>query len=290
MKNGLLILLFFSSFSASISLAASNSLQVRHYQSHPRYEYGAQLLDLALSKANINYQINTLKNRVINEARGELQVISGQLDLQWMSTSTDRENDMIAIKIPIYQGILGLRLLLVNKTRSTEFEKLTTLTGLGQYTAGHGLHWQDLPVYNANALKVFPHKNYESIFTLLKLNRIDYFHRGLSEIWGELERHSDTLAVADKVMLFYPHPVYFFVSKHKPELAQSLQKGLVVALEDGSFKALFLRHMGKFIELGKLSERRVLVLENPVLPPNTLEIKTDWWSPEYLRKELDKQN
>ena len=82
-------------------------------------------------------------------------------------------------------------------------------------------------------------KSVDSIFKMLKLGRIDYFHRGLNEIWGELSTHKETLKIADNVMLFYPLPVYFFVTKSRPELAKKLEKGINLALEDGSFKTLF---------------------------------------------------
>lgn len=262
---------------------ASNydAISVTHYQGHERYEYGAKLLDLALSKLDIPYKIDVSDTDMVNEARGELEVIRGHLDLQWMSTSSFRESKMIPIRIPIYHGALGLRLLLVNKERKAELESIKDIADLQRYTGGHGLHWGDLPIYDANKLKVIAHKQYESIFKLLKLNRIDYFHRGINEIWAEYEHHQNSLAIADNIMLFYPLPVYFFVTTQRPGLAISLEKGLNLALQDGSFKRLFESYMGQQIIDGKLENRNLIVLKNPDLPPDTPEMGVDWWLPEH---------
>ena len=205
---------------------ANDILEVSHYQKHTRYEYGAKLLDIALSKLDTPYQINVItpNNEMLNEARGEIEVIKGNIDIEWMSTTIDRESQMIPIKIPIYQGMLGLRLLLVNQLQHQTMSKLNTLQDLQKLRGGHGLHWGDLPVYAANDLPVLPHKNYESIFKMLELGRIDYFHRGLNEIWGELATYKETLKIADNIMLFYPLPVYFFVTKTRPDLAKKLEK------------------------------------------------------------------
>lgn len=271
---------------SSINLAAEN-VEISHYQTHARYEYGAKVLKLALSKLPGTYSLNSPElSEALNEARGELEVIDGRIDLQWMSTSIFREENMIPIKIPIYQGLLGLRLLLINKIHDTGLEKISSIEDLRSFKGGHGLHWGDLPVYAANNLPVLAHKDYESIFKLLKLQRIDYFHRGLNEIWSELKQHQDKLIIADNVMLFYPLPVYFFVSKHRPELALLLEKGLNIALTDGSFKQLFHELFQTNIENAKLSTRQLIILKNPTLPSDTPYIETNWWLPEQFHPQM----
>lgn len=273
---------------SSVFTLAGETLEVSHYQKHTRYEYGAKLLDLALSKLDIPYQINVItpNNEMLNEARGDLEVIEGNIDIEWLSTTNDRETKLIPIKIPIYQGMLGLRLLMVNKKAHQTVSKLSSLQDFQKLTGGHGLHWADLPVYEANGLPVSAHKHYESIFKMLELGRIEYFHRGLNEIWGELAGHEDTLKIADNIMLFYPHPVYFFISKKRPELALKLEHGIKLAIEDGSFKKLFEESMGQYIANGNLSSRQLIVLKNPNLPPNTPFIETNWWLPKQFASQL----
>ncbi|OZG73163.1 hypothetical protein BTA51_11770 [Hahella sp. CCB-MM4] len=262
------------------------NLTVTHYQSQARYQYGLKILELALSKLEIPFKIQSVDYPDLNEARGERMVEKGELDLEFMSTNADRESKLLAVKIPIYRGILGLRLMLVSKDKQEEMQNISSIEDLRHYVGGHGTHWGDLPVYEANSLKVVTSAQYETLFTLLKHNRFDYFHRGINEVWDEVLRHSDQLVVADKVMLFYPHPVYFFVSRKRPELAEAIEKGLKLAIEDGSFKRLFLEEAKPFIDRAELESRKLIILKNPVIPPGTPPLETSWWLPEKFQLQL----
>lgn len=289
-----LILCFTSMALISTHLNADTTNQdeliVRLYQKQSRYEYGIKLLELVLSKLDEPYTIQTPDRQLVNEGRGQLMVIKGQLDLQFMSTNREREEQLIPVKVPIYRGILGLRLILTTHEKHPILKNISSVTDLRRYVGGHGTHWGDLPVYAANNLKVITNTDYETLFTLLKHNRFDYFHRGLNEIWGEAGRHSDKLRITDNVMLFYPHPVYFFVTKSRPELAWHVKTGLRLAINDGSFKKLFLEHHSDFISKGNLKSRRLIILNNPVLPPGTPELDTSWWLPEELQKQIRQHN
>jgi hypothetical protein len=255
---------------------------VKHYQSQERYRFGHQLLTLALSKIDQPFTVQPFTRHKINEGRGEVSLINGEFDVQWLSTSAYREQQLTAIKIPIYRGLIGLRLLLVKKENKDRISRIQTLQQLQQLTGGHGTHWADLPIYKANNLPVVSNANYEPLFLQLAADRFDYFHRGVNEIWDEYARHSKTLDIADNVMLFYPHPVYFFVNKDKPELADHLERGLKIALEDGSYKALFYNYHGESIRQAKLYKRKLIRLSNPTLPKNTPTIDTHWWLPTTL--------
>lgn len=259
---------------------AKDPIVVKHYQQQARYEFGLQVMNLALSKLNTPYEIVSPKRQDVNEARGEALVINGYYDVEFLSTTTQRELQMIPIKIPIYQGLLGLRLLLVTPTGDSKIRKVSNLKGLQQYIGGHGLHWADLPVYAANNLKVVTAVEYEKLFEMLKKGRFDYFHRGANEIWGELERFPNDFVIADNIMLFYPQPVYFFVSKRRPELAKQLEKGLQLAINDGSYKALFLSSYQDIITRANLSSRNLITLKNPTVPMGTPPIDTSWWMPQ----------
>jgi len=273
----------------TVGLAPSNkaTMSVKYYQVQDRYEYGARLLVLALSKLEEHFVLEAPATQNMNEARGNLEVITGRLDVQWLSTTTEREEKMLSIKVPIYRGVLGLRLLLANQEKRDVLKNIESIEGLREFVGGHGTHWGDLPIYAANNLRVATHVKYKQLFEMLINDRFDYFHRGVNEIWGELERYKERLSIVEDVMLFYPHPVYFFVSKQRPELAFKLEKGLRFALEDGSFQQLFLDMHGVFIEKAALKTRRLIVLKNPVLPANTPSLDTSWWLPEKFVPTLE---
>ncbi len=257
----------------------ASTLEVKHYQAQERYVFGLKLLDLALSKVSKDYLILGPDSDSINEARGELEVIEGRLDLQFLSTNLYRESRMIPIKIPVYRGLLGLRLLLVTPARAAEISGIKNLHDLRSFHGLHGTHWGDLPVYEANQLPVVSHVKYRSLFKMLIAGRADYFHRGVSEIWPEQERHANNIMIAEHVALFYEHPVYFFVGKHRPGLAIILEQGLNVALQDGSFQELFMNEYQSMLDKADLASRRILYLENPVVPEGTPPVDTRWWLP-----------
>ena len=257
----------------------NSAYQITHYQSQARYHFGHDLLVLALSKLDQPYTVNAFSDYPVNEARGEKMLLEGKFDIQWLSTSRYRESKLIPIKIPIYKGLLGLRLLLVTKENKEKLSQIRTLKDLRQYTGGHGSHWGDLPVYAANQLPVHPHAQYAALFLQLADNRFDYFHRGLNEIWEEQAKYSERLEIADSVMLYYPHPVYYFVNKDDETLAAHIKSGLEMALKDGSYKRLFLKHHESMIKKSRLDERQLILLKNPILPKGTPTINTQWWLP-----------
>lgn len=282
-----LILLLFSAWLLVNPVCwATDTLIVKHYQNQARYELGIKVLDLALSKLNRPYLIQGANSKDINEARGEAHVIDGLLDIQFMISTKEREKSLIPIHIPIYRGMLGLRLLLVKHEKHDEMQSINNLEELQQHVGGHGKHWSDLPIYAHNQLPVVTNVNYQSLFKQLASERFDYFHRGILEIWDEQKQHSDTLRVADNVMLFYPQPTYFYVSKQRPELAKLIKKGLNIAMADGSFKALFLKYVGADIRRAKLESRTLIVLDNPILPNNTPPIDMSWWLPKTFQTQI----
>ncbi|MFT6029844.1 MAG: hypothetical protein ACI8O8_001584 [Oleiphilaceae bacterium] len=258
---------------------AENIISVKHYQQQERYEFGLMVLDLALSKLGEDYQVIGPEFQEVNEDRGELLVIEGMLDLEFMSTTLLRESKMIPVKIPVYQGLLGLRLLLIKPELNPIMKQIDSIEGLRQFVGGHGSHWGDLPVYAANNLKVVTATQYANLFEMLKLNRFDYFHRGVNEIWNELERYHDDFVVADNIMLYYPQPVYFFVGKHRPILAEKIERGLRLALADGSYKALFQDYYQYSLDQANIQERKIFILKNPSVPPDTPKIHIDLWMP-----------
>ena len=138
----------------------SAPITVKHYQTQARYRFGLDILELALSKIKEkNYIIEGTKDKV-NEARGEEFVIKGIYDLEFMSVTQNRLKQMIPIKVPLYRGLLGLRLVLTRK-EDKRLSSVSDLPGLRKLVGGHGAHWGDLPVYKANGLPVVTNVDYE---------------------------------------------------------------------------------------------------------------------------------
>ena len=86
--------------------------------------------------------------------------------------------------------------------------------------------------------------------------------------------------VEQGLLLYYPTAEYFFVSRQNTALAARLEKGLRLAIEDGSFDKLFREHPINANAFGKanLLRRRIIRLDNPLLPKDTpFADKQLWW-------------
>jgi hypothetical protein len=271
--------------------ANGKPLVLKHYQSHSRYEYGLVLLKKTLANNNITIKYQAFEKKV-NEARGEILLKKGRVDFQFLSTTPEREAEMRAIKVPIYYGLLGCRLLLTSRGNVNKFAKVTDIADLRKFVGGHGTHWGDLPIYSHNKLPVHITPKYETLFKMLAGGRFDYFHRGISEIWPELDRWQAELVIANKIAIFYKHPVYFFVRKDNKALGDLIEESFRKALnqEDNIFKSTFLHYHGDMIKKAELSQRNLIILEKPYLPKNSPPIDTSPWMIKAHQEVIRKKN
>jgi len=207
-------------------------------------KYFAELLELALQKtqatdgdfelrhSNDSYTSNRLLAELV---RGE-----NPINIIWTSTSKMREQLLLPIKISIVRGLNSYRVFLIRKEDQEKFHNIHNLTDLRKLHAGQGAQWPDSAVMVSNKLPLITAAQSDLLFDMLAGKRFDYFPRGLYEVWGEQELNADKdLIVEDSLMLHYPAPIYFFVNKKDAALADRIERGLRIAIQDGSFDALF---------------------------------------------------
>lgn len=249
-------------------------------QNDPRNQYFLDLLRLTLDKtvdADGAYSIQACDQRM--PQRRALKQMQKQrcINLVWTMTSAEREQQALAIRIPLLKGLLGQRVLMIRKQDAARFKDIETLSQLGEMIAGQGIGWPDVDILKANQLPVIEGPLYEGLFIMLQRGRFDYMPRGLTEFELELEQRAYlNLMVEPHLLLSYTSPVYFFVSRDNHQLATRLEKGLRLAIEDGSFEALFRRYnYHKLVEL--LEQRRVIKLFNPSLSAETPVNEDSLW-------------
>ena len=121
---------------------------------------------------------------------------------------------------------------------------------------------------------------------MLNAKRFDYFPRGINEIFGEYEKHKNSLSnivVEKNIAIYYPYPVYFFVANEDEALASLIRTGLKKSLVDGKFKALFLRHHSQLLTALDFNNRLIFNLTNSELPKDVSIENMDWWLKEESR-------
>ncbi len=242
-----------------------------------------QILRLVLNKTKEKYGDFTLKeygepiqqSRVINSiAKGRIFRVIATM------TSPQREQKIWPIRIPLYKGLLGYRIFIIREEDQALFSTISTVEELKKLIAIQGHDWPDSEILEANDFTLQRSPNYQGIFQMLRLQRADYFPRGVHEPWSEVERHRDKkLAVEKHLLIRYDAPLYFFVRYGDEMLHERIKEGLLMAIEDGSFDALFYNHPEvKYIfKCARISSRKIFRIPNPTLSPETPVGKKQWW-------------
>lgn len=262
---------------------AENVVYPRHPSIHdPQIDYALSLLRLALDKSGTSYILRQsalvmVQSRTIREIKDA----TGTVDVLWTMTTPEREAELLPIRIPIDRGLIGWRIALVHTSHVQQFHDVRALADLSKFTAGQMHDWPDTAILKQNGLRVETSGSYEGLFKQLARERIDYFPRSVIEIGNELAAHDDLpIALEPYLIIRYPTAFYFFVGRHRAKLALDIESGLEKALSDGSFEKLFQRHYGKLTNDLNLGKRRVLELENNLLPKETpLARKELWYHP-----------
>lgn len=248
-----------------------------------RSEYPRALLQLALALSQSNYTPQPTE-LVMTQSRAIAELAKGtrRVDVLWSMTSREREQQLLAIRIPIDKGLLGWRVGLIRDNGQARFAGIRTAVQLKGVPMGQGYDWPDLSILKANGYEVFPSSSYEGLFRQLRSGKIDYFPRSVEEVLDEIVRpEAKGLMIEPNILLHYPAARYFFVNRQNTALASAIQRGLEAAVHDGSFEAIFQRHHADMIERLKLGSRRILELQNPLLPDETPTQRRElWYSPE----------
>ena len=260
-------------------------LYPRHQaQEDPQQAYVTALLQLALARSGKTYALRRSPLAMVQtRAMHEIATGTGKVDIVWAMSSRAREEQLLPIRIPIDRGLIGWRVALIGARQPQLLRRVRSVAGLARLTAGQMRDWPDTLILQGNGLRIDTSSTYEGLFQQLAVGRIDYFPRSVIEVQSELASHAQLpLALDTHLVIRYPAAMYFFVGKHRPELARDIEAGLEKALADGSFEQLFQRHFGRLADELKLRQRHVLELANPDLPEQTpLARKALWYGSKY---------
>lgn len=245
-------------------------------------DYAIALMKQALAKADIRYQIE-IREEAWAELRSREALLTGQIDVTWTATSNAMEEGLLPVRIPLYKGLLGYRILIVHADNRHLFAQVRSMEDLQAFTFCQGRMWTDTQILQGNDLTVVPATKYEGLFYMVDGGRCDAFPRGVHEPWNELARrpHLD-LVVEENIMLEYRMPFYLFVSPLKPQLAQDLERGLREMIRSGEFDEYFYADptVKDVMNRSAMDQRRVFPLRNPDLPRTTpLDDESLWFDP-----------
>lgn len=284
-----LAVFFFGILSAHIAAGSPHSSDEPMLVRYPLYvgddpvftrlvNYSVELLDLALHKSGRSYSLEAVPGEAVTDRRAERLLDNAVYDVNWMHSNPLREKALLPVYFPMFKGLAGWRLLLVDKADAQQFHENLTEAELQALRLGLGQDWPDVTYMEANHYTVVKSINRDSLVNMLLADRVDYLSRSVIEIWDELDYYRDKpLTLACCVAIQYPSAFYFFTSRNNPRLASILMEGLNNALQDGSFDALFNRYYGEALERANFSGRRIFRLVNPLMTEQAPLQRTELW-------------
>lgn len=259
------------------STAAKDVTRVRHYDKgySPLLQvYLTEVLKAALDKTEPEfgaYEID-FYSRHLSSNRSKIETERGALldvlfSTHWSGAFVNAEN-VIKLEYPIFEGMLGLRRLVVTQARHVDFGQLQSREDFLRFSAGQGSSWTDIEVLKANGVKVVESQLFDGLFPMLSKHRFDYLPLSILEAQTALQDKGmqfDTLLLSDDVCLFYPMPFFLYVNAARPELAERLDKGLQLVLKDGTVERLFAQHFYYIKPFFTEGVTKLVVLRNPIM-------------------------
>jgi hypothetical protein len=178
----------------------------------------------------------------------------------------------IPVNVPIMNGLLGHRYLVIRKEDLPRFAAIKDAAGLQAMTGGQGRDWAEVGLYRRNGYQLVDSGNGRNLIQMLVNKRFDYLPLSVIEAQDALDKHphlAKTLTVAPNIMISYPLPLIYYVSDRQPELARRLERGLTMASKDGSLDELVRQHFSQEIaSMAKVS--RHFTMADPAVPKHLL--------------------
>ena len=239
-----------------------------------------EVLKLALEKSNVTSQLRQA-DPSYNNARLITEVEAGNIDVIWAGASPDKDQRLKAIRVPILKGLVGYKLLIIRGQDQSAFDRINSLEALKRYQAGQKFSWADTKILLDAGVPTVTSIRYPNLFKMLEGGRFDYFPRGvLDDPWQEVNNHAHlNLKVEDRLILAYPHALYFYVNKDNDTLYRQIHDGFESAIKDGSFNELFFSNqwVKSIIERSDLKHRTILKIDNVLMHEDTPYDRSDYW-------------
>jgi len=231
---------------------------------YKRVKYFVEILELALSKSDHQYQLEKVSLPFMNESRSKTNIMANIYDVHWLNAQPFLDNGLQPIRIPLCKGLTGWRVFFIRPEAQQAFSAIKNITDLKHYTAGNGNDWPETVLYRHAELPQKLSGSWKGLFNMLKQNRIDYLSRSALEIYDEENAFPDwNLKIESQLVLQYPAAYYFYVNSTNQQLAADIQVGLERAIADGSFDKIFNLYFSEKIKKLDLSSRRIIKISAP---------------------------
>lgn len=264
-----IILLYFYLYTANAAAELVRYPAVAHVED-PRSVYPLALLELALAQAERPYQLQSSSDRMSKSRSIAFLKEQVELDVLWTMTSVERELDLRPIRIPIFKGLSGYRIMLIHKDQQVKFSASAKPGQIRRLVYAQGHDWIDARVLQLNGFSVIGAAGYDNLFSMLERGRVDGVPRNALEIADEAALLAARNIVTEQNwVIYYPTASYFFVNEANEQLAADIERGLRKIIADGTFDRLFDQFFANHLAELQLQKRQMIMLNNPLLPAQT---------------------
>ncbi|UVE16277.1 transporter substrate-binding domain-containing protein [Pseudomonas sp. LS44] len=271
-----------------LALLAAFAVAASEYLTYPLHQrgvnpqtYAVELLRLALEKGGGDYLLQASPQPMSpSRARYSLEHNDNQVQVIWTMTTREREATLLPIRIPIYKGLIGWRIPLIRGDQRELLANISDRAALATLRIGQRSDWPDTAILRANGQQVEVSPAYPGLFDMLAAKRFDLFPLEAVMVQQEQQRVSAeglNIAIDKHLVLHYPSALYYFTSRQRPELAETIRRGLEAAITDGSFERLFQSYFALTLKQLHLPQRRVIELDNPLLPDTLPLDRPELW-------------
>lgn len=238
-----------------------------------RYDYHWRVLRAALDATSPQWGAYEMRaSQYMNETRQliEMQQPSGELNTMVLDATSELEQKLLPVRIPVDKGLLGYRVFLIRANDQSKFDRVQRLDELTRFSIGQGTDWSDVQIFKAAGFNVVTGSSYPGLFGMLAGQRFDAFSRGVSEVLAEVDAFGTkypTMAIEHGLLLYYPMPLYFWLPRTEEgqTRAKRVEEGMLAIMANGTLDKLFRAEYGDVVKKLNLKNRRLFTIDNPTL-------------------------
>jgi hypothetical protein len=150
------------------------------------------LLQLAIEKAKYKYgsaSLQALDTSMVYKRKVK-SLNENELDVIWAMTSEQREQELLPIKIPIFKGLIGYRIMVIQELKQDIFTHLFSTQQIKTMVAIQGTDWTDTDILRANGFNVQTSDWYNGFYRGVSKGFYDYLPKSILEPWAEMRRNA----------------------------------------------------------------------------------------------------
>lgn len=188
------------------------------------------------------------------------------------------EDDMIVISKPMTKNLLGYRIPIIRESDLDKFQNISNKEEVQKLNHGIPLTWSDAVIFRENGYQVVEDGDFDDIFERLENELFDYSAYGVNEVVSIFENRASRrsgLTIDQNLLFFYPFPLVFYVNPNLPELAARVEEGMKRIIDSGELDTIFDSYYGDVVEKLNLKDRKLIILDNPLIPDEFRDLKPD---------------